>query len=145
MSIWRSLRTLEALNAARAGTLVELLDMRFTEIGDDHLRATMPVDSRTRQTYGLLHGGASVALAETLGSVAASMCVDGTQAQCVGLEINANHVRAVRSGIVTGTARNLHLGGRTQIWVVEIVNESGLLVCTSRLTIAVIKRGALDR
>ncbi len=145
MSIWRSLQTLQALNARRAGTLLGHLDIRITEIGDDYLRGTMAVDERTRQAHGLLHGGASVALAESLGSVAATMCVDGAEAQCVGLEINANHVRAVRSGMVTGTARALHLGGRTQIWVIEIVNEAGLLVCTSRLTIAVIKRGALDR
>jgi uncharacterized protein (TIGR00369 family) len=139
------LQTLDALNAARVGTLIGYLDIRFTEIGEDYVRGTMSVDDRTRQAHGQLHGGASVVLAESLGSVGATMCVDGAESRCVGLEINANHVRAVRSGTVTGTARALHLGGRTQIWVIEIVNEAGQLVCTSRLTIAVIKRGALDR
>jgi 1,4-dihydroxy-2-naphthoyl-CoA hydrolase len=138
MPIWRSLRTLAALNDSRRGSLVELLDIRFIEIGENFLRATMPVDSRTHQPYGLLHGGASVALAETLGSVAANMCVDTAQSLCVGLEINANHVRAVRSGIVTGTARPVHIGGRTQVWSIDIVDEPGKLVCTSRLTIAVV-------
>jgi uncharacterized protein (TIGR00369 family) len=123
--------------------MVEHLGIEFTEIGDDFVRGTMPVDGRTRQPYGLLHGGASVALAETLGSTGATMCVDTTEYQCVGQEINANHVRAARTGLVTGTARPLHLGGRTQIWVIDIVNEAGKLVCTSRLTVAVIRRGSI--
>jgi 1,4-dihydroxy-2-naphthoyl-CoA hydrolase len=103
----------------------------------------MPVDGRTRQPYGLLHGGASVALAETLGSTGAAMSVDAREYQCVGQEINANHVRAVRSGLVTGTARPVHLGGRTQVWTIDIVNEAGRLACTSRLTVAVIRRGSI--
>ena len=103
----------------------------------------MPVDARTVQPYGLLHGGASVALAETLGSMGATMCVDVNEYQVVGQEINANHVRAARSGLVTGTARPLHLGGRTHVWGIEIVNEAKKLVCVSRLTVAVIKRGSL--
>ena len=119
------------------------LGIEFTEIGDDYIRATMPVDARTHQPYGLLHGGASVALAETLGSMGAAMCVDAKEYQCVGQEINANHVRAARTGVVTGTARPVHLGGRTQVWSIEIVNEAGKLVCISRLTVAVIRRGAL--
>jgi 1,4-dihydroxy-2-naphthoyl-CoA hydrolase len=123
--------------------MIEHLGIEFTEIGDDYIRATMPVDARTRQPYGLLHGGASVALAETLGSMGAAMCVNGKEYQCVGQEINANHVRAARTGLVTGTARPVHLGGRTQIWSIEIVNEAGKLVCISRLTIAVIRLGAL--
>ena len=143
MSIWKSLRTVEELNAGRPGTLVEHIGIEFTEIGDDFVRGTMPVDGRTRQPYGLLHGGASVALAETLGSTGATMCVDTREFQCVGQEINANHVRAARSGRVTGTARALHLGGRTQVWIIDIVNNEGKLVCTSRLTIAIIRRGFL--
>jgi 1,4-dihydroxy-2-naphthoyl-CoA hydrolase len=143
MTIWKSLRSLEDLNSTRPGTLVEHLGMEFTEIGDDFIRGTLPVDGRTRQPYGLLHGGASVALAETLGSTGATMCVDTKEFQCVGQEINANHVRAARTGLVTGTARPLHLGGRTQIWSIDIVNNEGKLVCTSRLTIAIIRRGSL--
>jgi len=143
MTIWRSLRSLEDLNSSRPGTMVEHLGIEFTEISDDFIRGTMPVDGRTRQPYGLLHGGASVALAETLGSTGATMCVDTKEYQCVGQEINANHVRPARTGSVTGTARPVHLGGRTQVWVIDIVNEAGKLVCTSRLTVAVIHRGSL--
>jgi 1,4-dihydroxy-2-naphthoyl-CoA hydrolase len=143
MSIWRSLRTLEELNGNRDGTLIANLGISFTEIGDDFVRGTMPVDTRTVQPYGLLHGGASVALAETLGSMGASMCVDAAEYQVVGQEINANHVRAARSGLVTGTARAVHLGGRTHVWSIEIVNDAQKLVCISRITMAVIKRGAL--
>ena len=143
MSIWRSLRTLEELNGNRDGTLIGNLGILFTEIGDDFVRATMPVDTRTVQPFGLLHGGASVALADTLGSMGATMCVDAAEYQVVGQEINANHVRAARSGLVTGTARAAHLGGRTHVWSIEIVNDARKLVCISRITIAVIKRGAL--
>lgn len=143
MSIWRSLQTLENLNGNREGTLIGNLGILFTEIGDDFVRGTMPVDARTVQPYGLLHGGASVALAETLGSMGAAMCVDAAEYQVVGQEINANHVRAARSGLVTGTARALHLGGRTHVWSIEIVNDAQKLVCISRITMAVIKRGAL--
>lgn len=143
MSIWRSLRTIEELNGNRAGTLIENLGIVFTEIGADFVRGTMPVDKRTVQPYGLLHGGASVALAETLGSMGASMCVDTAEYQVVGQEINANHVRAARGGLVTGTARAVHLGGRTHVWTIDIVNEAQKLVCISRITMAVIKRGAL--
>jgi 1,4-dihydroxy-2-naphthoyl-CoA hydrolase len=143
MSIWRSLRTIEELNGNRQGTLIETLGILFTEIGADFVRGTMPVDVRTVQPYGLLHGGASVALAETLGSMGASMCVDADEYQVVGQEINANHVRAARSGLVTGTARAVHLGGRTHVWSIDIINDAQKLVCISRITMAVIKRGAL--
>jgi 1,4-dihydroxy-2-naphthoyl-CoA hydrolase len=139
MTIWISPRTLEDLNGSQGGTLIKTLGIGFSEIGDDYLCGTMPVDERTKQPFGLLHGGASVALAETLGSVAATMCVDNAQFVCVGQEINANHVRAVSSGLVTGTARALHIGGRTHVWTIEIVNEAGKLVCISRLTMAVIR------
>src|ERR1700676_5238086 len=141
MTIWKNLRSVAELNSGGAGTLVEHLGIEFTEINNDFVRATMPVDARTRQPYGLLHGGASVALAETLGSTGATMCVDPKEFLCVGQEINANHVRAARTGHVTGTARPVHLGGRTQVWTIEIVNETGNLVCTSRLTIAIIRLG----
>jgi 1,4-dihydroxy-2-naphthoyl-CoA hydrolase len=142
MTIWKSLLSVEQLNAGRGGTLIECLGIEFTVIGDDYIRGTMPVDARTRQPYGLLHGGASVALAETLGSMGATMCVDTQEYVCVGQEINANHVRGARAGIVTGTARPLHVGGRSQIWVIDIVNEAAQLVCTSRLTMAVLRRGS---
>src|ERR1700680_2541823 len=141
--MWKNPRSLEELNTNGRGTLIEHLGIMFTEIGDDFVRATMPVDARTAQPYGLLHGGASVALAETLGSTGAAMCVDAAEYQVVGQEINANHVRAARSGLVTGTARAVHLGGRTHVWSIDILNDAQKLVCISRITMAVIKRGAL--
>jgi 1,4-dihydroxy-2-naphthoyl-CoA hydrolase len=143
MTIWRSLLSVAELNAGQAGTMIEHLGIEFTEITDDFIRGTMPVDGRTRQPYGLLHGGASVALAETLGSTGATLCIDTKEYQCVGQEINANHVRPARTGLVTGTARPVHLGGRTQVWTIDIVNEFRRLVCTSRLTVAVVRRGSL--
>jgi 1,4-dihydroxy-2-naphthoyl-CoA hydrolase len=144
VSIWRSLQTLDALNAAAAGTLIGHLDIRYTEIGEDFIRATMPVDKRTQQPYGLLHGGASVVLAESLGSMGANMCIERSEYRCVGQEINANHVRSARRGRVMGTARPVHLGGRTHVWAIDIVDESAALVCVSRLTMAVIKMGLMD-
>jgi len=139
VSIWRRLQTLETLNTLGAGTMARPLGIVFTEIGEDFIRGTMPVDDRTRQPLGLLHGGASVALAETLGSTGANLCVDDSRL-CLGQEINANHVRSARTGTVTGTARPLHIGGRSQVWGIDIVDESGALVCISRLTMAVITR-----
>jgi 1,4-dihydroxy-2-naphthoyl-CoA hydrolase len=131
---------LATLNARSAGSAVAHLGIVFTELGDDFLRGTMPVDERTKQPYGLLHGGSSVLLAETLGSMAANLCVeDPATHQAVGLEINANHLRAAKSGIVTGTARPLHLGRSTQVWEIRIEDESGRLVCISRLTMSVVK------
>ena len=135
---WPAEASLDALNARSAGTLMQALGIRFTELGDGYLRATMPVDARTHQPYGLLHGGASVALAETLGS-SAGMLVAGDNA-VVGLEINANHLRAVRSGLVTGTARPLHVGRSTQVWEIRIEDEAGKPVCISRITLAVLPR-----
>jgi 1,4-dihydroxy-2-naphthoyl-CoA hydrolase len=143
--IWRSPQTLEELNGAAAGTLTGHLGIVFSEIGGDFVRATMPVDGRTRQPYGLLHGGASVVLAETLGSTGAVMCVDKTGFLCVGQEINANHLRSMRHGQVTGTARPVHVGGRSHVWTIEIVNEEQDLVCVSRMTIAVVKAGAFKK
>jgi uncharacterized protein (TIGR00369 family) len=129
---------IDALNARARGSLVEHLGIVVTEAGQDWLRGTMPVDARTRQPYGLLHGGASVALAETLGSMAGGLCVDPAREAVVGLEINANHLRAVREGTVTGTARALHVGRSTHVWEIRIENEAGKPVCISRITLAVI-------
>jgi 1,4-dihydroxy-2-naphthoyl-CoA hydrolase len=140
VSIWLSPLSLEALNATGSGTIMRPLDIVFTEIGGDFIRGTMPVNERTRQPHGLLHGGASVALAETLGSTGASMCIDRSRYLCVGQDINANHVRSARNGLVTGTARPVHIGGRSQVWNIDITNESGALVCVSRLTMAVLRR-----
>jgi 1,4-dihydroxy-2-naphthoyl-CoA hydrolase len=141
MSIWRRRPSLESLNALSKNTLLEPLDIRFTEVGDDYLVATMPVDARTHQPFGLLHGGASVVLAESLGSSGANCCLDMEAEYAVGLEINANHLRAVRSGQVTGTARPIHIGRRTQVWEIRIEDEAGRLACISRLTLAVMPKG----
>src|SRR5690606_21018730 len=118
------------------------LDIIVTEIGDDYVRGTMPVDARTHQPFGLLHGGASVALAETLGSLAANMTLDNTREMAVGLDINANHIRAVTQGRVTGTARILHQGRTTHVWDIRIEAEQSRLVCISRLTMAVVPRSS---
>ena len=142
MSIWFRLYTLDEIQSYSRGSMVEHLDLRFTEIGPDFLRGTLPVDARTTQPFGLLHGGASVVLAETLGSVAASHCVDLERFHCVGLEINANHLRPARSGRVTGTARPVHLGRRSQVWEIRIEDEAGKLTCVSRLTVSVLDGGA---
>lgn len=136
-SPFRRTITLEALNALSRGTAMEPLGIVFTDLGPGHLRGTMPVDARTRQPYGLLHGGASVLLAETLGSTAGGLCVEEGQG-VVGIEINANHLAGVREGLVTGTARPLHVGRSTQVWEIRIEDERGRLACVSRLTLAVI-------
>lgn len=121
-------------------TMVNHLSISFTEIGKDYLKATMPVDQRTTQPLGLLHGGASAALAETIGSVAAFMCVDPQLYNCVGLEINCNHLRGKSSGEVMGTGRPLHIGNKTQVWEIKIVDEKEKLLAVSRLTLAVIDK-----
>ncbi|MGH8184625.1 MAG: hotdog fold thioesterase [Rhodanobacteraceae bacterium] len=141
MHIWKQPIDLETINGWSARTLMHALGIRITEIGDDYLRGTLPVEDRTRQPYGILHGGASVALAETLGSTAAMLCCEDGRA-AVGLEINANHLRAVREGIVTGTARPVHVGRSTQVWEIRIENEAGEPTCISRLTMAVVPGGA---
>lgn len=133
---WPDDIALPQLNARSEGTLMQALGITFTELGEGFLRATMPVDARTHQPYGLLHGGASVALAETLGSSAGMLMAGGNAV--VGLEINANHLRAVRSGTVTGTARPLHLGRSTQVWEIHIEDDAGRPVCVSRITLAVL-------
>ena len=136
--IWKQSTDLARINGWSANTMMETLGIRLTAIGDDWLQGTMPVDHRTHQPFGLLHGGASVVLAETLGSTAAMLTLDPAREVAVGLDINANHVRGVRSGSVTGTARVLHLGRTTQVWEIRIENEEGALVCISRLTMAVV-------
>lgn len=135
--IWQRQSTLEQLNAMGDGNMVGLLDIRFEALTDDAIEATMPVDSRTHQPFGLLHGGASVVLAETLGSVAGYLCSAGEQ-KVVGLEVNANHIRSVRSGRVRGVCRALHVGSRHQVWQIDIFDEQRRLCCSSRLTTAVI-------
>ena len=140
MSIWKQTADLDRINGWNANSLVDHIGIRITEIGEDFLRGTMPVDARTKQPFGLLHGGASVALAESLGSLAGTMCLDATKEMAVGLDINANHVRAVTDGVVTGTARPLHVGRSTQVWEIRIEDEQERLVCISRLTLAVVPR-----
>lgn len=122
------------------GTMSEHLGIVWTEVGDDYLKAAMPVDHRTIQPYGLLHGGASCVLAETIGSVASAMVINHDEYYCVGLEINANHIRSARKGLVTGTASPLHLGASTHVWDIRIHNEEGKLVCVSRITVAILPR-----
>jgi 1,4-dihydroxy-2-naphthoyl-CoA hydrolase len=139
-AIWHDPLSLDALNTMGEGNMGAHLDIRFTEVGPDFLRASMPVDERTRQPFGLLHGGASVVLAETVGSVAANACVDLDACYCVGVEVNANHLRPVREGRVTATARPLHRGRSTQVWQIHIRNEADTLICASRLTVAVVMR-----
>jgi len=145
MGIWRTEATLEQLHELSRNTLSEHIDIRFTEIGPDYLRASMPVNPHTHQPSGVLHGGASVALAETVGSVAANMCVDRTTHLCLGQEINANHLRPVASGLVTATARPYHIGARSHVWHIEIRDSSERLVCVSRLTMAVIAQTQAPR
>jgi len=132
--------TIDQLNQLSRKTLVEHLGIKFTEVGEDYISASMPVDHRTHQPFGLLHGGASVALAETLGSVAATLCLDQKFLYGVGLEINANHIRAMKEGIVIGTTRPIHVGKRTHVWEIKITNELDELVCISRITIAIIDK-----
>ncbi len=139
MAIWFSTPDKTAVRGMANNTMIEHLGIEFIELGDDFLRARMPVDHRTVQPAGLLHGGASVALAETLGSAASFLCIDPAQFTVVGVEVNANHLRAKREGVVTGRCTPLHLGATTQVWQIEIRDERGRLLCTSRLTMAVLK------
>jgi len=135
---FRHTATLDELNRRGENTALSALGIVLTELGEDYLRGTMPVDTRTKQPYGLLHGGASALLAETLASVAANLCVrDPAREQAVGVEINANHLRAVTDGSVTGTARPLHIGRSVQVWDIRIEDAQGRLACVSRLTLAV--------
>ena len=138
--IWFKLFTVEELNDRPKNHMGALLDIQFTEATEDSLTATMPVDERTHQPAGILHGGASVVLAETLGSVASSLCIDPERYQAVGLEINANHLRPVKSGRVTGICKPLHKGAKTHVWEIKIYDERGKMNCISRLTVAVIPK-----
>lgn len=131
---------LDRLNQRIVGTACEQLGIEITEVGDDFIRGTMPADHRTFQPEGLVHGGSNVVLAETLGSLGANMVVDSSQYYCVGQEINANHVRGVRSGVVTGTARLAYRGRTSQVWDIRIEDERGRLTCISRLTMAAVKK-----
>jgi 1,4-dihydroxy-2-naphthoyl-CoA hydrolase len=140
MSIWFHEFTLEEIRRIERGTMDEHLGIEFTRVGPDFVEARMPVDARTVQADRILHGGASVALAETLGSVGGTMCVDRERFQIVGQEINANHLRPAMQGYVHGRASPIHLGGRSQVWGIEIRDDNGRLICVSRLTIAVVDR-----
>lgn len=138
MSIWFTPITLEQLNQIQKNTVGEVLGIEFTAIGEDSLTARMPVDHRTHQPAGLLHGGTSVVLAETLGSVASYLTIDPQQFQCVGLEVNANHLRSVRHGWVEGTCKPVHRGRTTHVWDIRIQDHEGRDICISRLTVAVV-------
>ena len=138
MPIWNVPTTPQRLNERAQGNMIAHLGIEVLEIGEDSLTARMPVDERTLQPAGILHGGASASLAETLGSMAANLCVDSSRKMCVGLEINANHIRPVPSGYVTGVATPIHIGKSTQIWQIRITDEADQLVCISRLTLAVL-------
>jgi 1,4-dihydroxy-2-naphthoyl-CoA hydrolase len=138
MAIWKQPLSSEEIERITGNTLVRHLGIEITEIGDDYLKATMPVDHRTHQPMGILHGGASVALAETIGSLGAQMCAEPGYF-VVGLEINANHIRSVREGFVTGVATPIHVGRSTQVWNIHIADENDRTVCISRLTMSVLK------
>ncbi len=145
MSIWHQNINLETLNRMMCRhNMLEHLDIVFTEIGSDHISARMPVDWRTHQPAGILHGGASVVLAETVGSVAANLCIDTERYACVGQEVNANHLRSKKEGWIIGTARPVHIGQRSQVWDIHIVDEKEKLICISRLTMATIKKDSDD-
>lgn len=144
MYIWyRNNYTIEELNCLSHATMAEILGMKFTEIGEDYLILQMPVNQNTKQPYGLLHGGASAALAETIGSVASSMCINNEKQICVGMEINCNHLRGVKEGTVTATCRPLHLGASSHVWDIKIENEHKKLVCVSRLTVAILPKKSM--
>lgn len=140
MSIWKTTATPAQINQGAHGNMMGHLGIAITEVGDDYLTGTMPVDHRTIQPMGLLHGGASVVLAETLGSIAGSLACNGHDEYVVGLEINANHIKSARSGLVTGVAKPIHVGGRTHVWEIRIANDANELVCISRITLAVIQK-----
>ena len=141
MSLWRTQPNIEQLNTSQKNTIGELLDIRFESFDDESLTASMVVDQRTHQPFGLLHGGASVVLAESVGSMAAYLCVDPSKFYCVGLEINANHLRGVRSGRVTAVAKAIHIGRTTQVWDIRLTSDEGKASCVSRLTMAVVPLG----
>lgn len=141
MNLWRQAPDLDALNATQKNTIGELLDIRFESFDEQSLSASMAVDARTHQPYGLLHGGASVVLAETLGSMASYLCIDSSRFYCVGLEVNANHLRGLRSGRVQAVARPVHLGRTTHVWDIRLSGDDGKPSCISRLTMAIVPLG----
>lgn len=143
--VWHRRPTPASLQAMARGTAIEHLGIEFVEVGDDWISAQMPIDARTIQPYGLLHGGVSVVLAETLGSAAAHHCVDDRAFLPVGIQISANHVRGVREGLVHGVARALHLGRTVHLWEVRITNVAGQLVCASNLTVSIVSRQSVSR
>ncbi|HVG12221.1 MAG TPA: hotdog fold thioesterase [Flavisolibacter sp.] len=140
MAIWFKNYTLEELSGWNEDTMTSHIGIRLTKIGEGSLTGTMPVDHRTKQPMGIVHGGASVALAETLGSIAANMVINREEKVCVGLEINANHIRSANSGTITGVAKPLHLGSSTQVWSIEMFDDAERLTCISRITMAVLDR-----
>ncbi|MBB5321007.1 hotdog fold thioesterase [Marinobacter oulmenensis] len=140
MSIWTVTPDLEQMTAVSQNTAVNHMGIEYLEIGDDYLKGRMPVDDRTVQPFRILHGGASVLLAETLGSMAANCCLRDKGTMAVGLDINANHVRPVSGGWVYGTAKAVHLGAATQVWEIRLEDDKGRLTCLSRLTMAVTRR-----
>lgn len=141
MSLWHTTPDLQQLNANSKNTILEWLDIRFESFTEDSLTASMVIDHRTHQPYGLLHGGASVVLAESVGSSASYLCIDTSQYFCVGLEVNANHLRGLRSGRVTAVARPVHIGRTTHVWDIRLTSEDGKTSCISRLTVAIVPLG----
>ena len=139
MSIWNKTPTLEFITERFANNMISHIGIEITEVGDDFLKGRMPVDERTKQPAGILHGGASVALAETLGSMAANLCINTEKYYCVGLDINSNHIRIMKEGYVYGVAKPLHLGQKTQVWEIKITDEKDRLVNVSRLTMAIVE------
>jgi 1,4-dihydroxy-2-naphthoyl-CoA hydrolase len=139
MSIWNTEESLENVRKLEKGNILEHLEIEVVEIGDDFVRGKMPVDHRTHQPLGILHGGASVVLAESLGSIASNLVVDSTKQYAVGMEVNANHLRPVSKGYVHGTARAVHIGRKSHVWSIEITNDEGKMVCMSRLTMMVVE------
>ena len=137
MRIWKQAVSVEQLDSIHVGTAVEHLGIEFVEVGDDFIKARVPVDQRTKQPYGLLHGGVSVVLAEALGSCGAAYAAPEGH-RCVGLDINANHLKSATSGWVTGITRPVHIGRTTQVWQIELRNDAGELTCVSRITMAVL-------
>ena len=142
MPIFKAEVTPESLNKMSGNTMLEHIGIQFTHVGDGTIEARMPVDHRTHQPFGLLHGGASVALAETLGSIAAMLCLDGSTQYCVGLDINANHIKAVKEGFVIGIVKPIHVGKKTHVWEIKITTEKEELVCISRITMAILDKKA---
>ena len=140
MPVFKAELTPEMLNKMSVNTMLQHIGIQFTKIGDGTIEARMPVDHRTHQPFGLLHGGASVALAETLGSVAAMCCLDSSTQYCVGLDINANHIKSVRDGFVVGTVKPIHIGKKTHVWEIKITTEKDELVCISRITMAILDK-----